>query len=326
MNGPSLRWGIIGTGGIARAFLRDLHEFTDQRVTIIGSRKIDSAKAFASEHGIEGVGSYEELVQSEIDAVYVATPHPMHAPNTILALTHGKPVLCEKPFAVNAVQSAAMIDTARTQSLLLMEAMWSRYLPHYRQLREIIDNGDLGEIRVVEADHGQPLPAHSHHRLHAPELAGGALLDLGIYPLSLVFMILGKPDHITSRATFTSSGVDATTSSIFTYRTGAHALINTTLETKSPCRAAIVGTKARIEIDSDFYTPTSMRLVKPNKDVIEFPRMYKGHGLREQALEFEQLLQSGQKESSILTLDETHEIMVTMDEIRSQINLTYPCD
>lgn len=324
MTTAPLRWGILGTGGIARTFLQDIHTYTDQRVVAIGSRNKETALAFAENYGVAAHGSYDEIVASDLDAIYVATPHPMHAPNTILALTHGKPVLCEKPFAVNARESAEMITAARRSSLLLLEAMWSRFLPHYRQLRDLIESGELGEIRVVEADHGQPLPARTHHRLHAPELAGGALLDLGIYPISLAFMILGRPDAITSAATFTPSGVDAMTSAIFEYSSGAQAVINTTLEAKSSCRASVVGTKARIEIDSDFYTPTSMRLIRSKSEIVEFPRNYQGHGLREQALEFERLLGEGKKESSILSLDESQAIMEVMDQIRSQISLRYP--
>lgn len=319
-----IRWGVIGTGGIARAFARDLTLAPGHSVAAVGSRTLAQAQEYASEFNCAPFGSYEALVDADIDAVYVATPHPMHAPNTILALSHGKPVLCEKPFAVNARESATMIATARTHDLLLLEAMWSRFLPHYRRVRELIHGGELGEIISIAADHGQNLPLPRYYRLHAPELAGGALLDLGIYPISFAYFILGKPHSIVAKAEFTPTGVDSQTSMILRYDSGAHANLTTTLLVKSPCTATVVGTKGTIFIDGDFYTPTAMRLKRSNGDLVEFPKVYSGHGLREQAIEFGQLLHEGKKESPLMSLEDSHSIMQTMDEIRSQIGLYYP--
>jgi predicted dehydrogenase len=248
----------------------------------------------------------------------------MHAPNTILALEHGKPVLCEKPFAVNSRESATMIATARRKNVLLMEAMWSRFLPHYRKIRELVNSGELGEVISISADHGQNLPLPDFYRLHAPELAGGALLDLGIYPISFAYFILGKPQSMTAKAEFTRTGVDSQTSMILRYDSGAHANLTTTLLVKSPCTATIVGTKGTLFIDGDFYTPTSMRLKRVSGEIIEFPKTYSGHGLREQAIEFAELLHAGKKESDLMSHHDTQSIMETMDEIRSQINLVYP--
>lgn len=320
----SLRWGILGTGGIARAFAKDITNFTSQKISAIGSRDLNKASAFAVDFGAQPLGSYEELVNSDVDAIYVATPHPLHAPNSLLALHAGKPVLCEKPFAVNAKEASEMISKARSRNLLLMEAMWSRYLPHYIAIREIVRSGELGDVFQVIGDHGQPLPAHTHHRLHAPELAGGALLDLGIYPLSLAYMVLGRPNQIKAVGTKTISGVDATTSAVLHFHTGAQATITTTLTTKTPCAASIIGTKGRIEIDGDFYTPTTFRTILYGGKKQEYENNYRGHGLREQALYFEKLLNDGKIESDVLPLDETLSIMETMDEMRSQIGVRYP--
>ena len=319
-----LRWGLIGTGGIARAFARDLTRTSGHTIAAVGSRSLAKATEFAQQSGGIPYGSYEELVAADIDAVYVATPHPMHAPNTILALNHGKPVLCEKPFAVNSRESASMISAARSNQLLLVEAMWSRFLPHYRKLRELVEEGELGEIISISADHGQNLPLPKYYRLHAPELAGGALLDLGIYPISFAYYLLGKPQSVVAKAEFTPTGVDSQTSMIFRYDTGAHANLTTTLLAKTPCTATVVGTKGTIFIDGDFYTPTSMRLKKVDGSVVEFPKQYEGHGLREQAIEFASLLQAGKNESYLMSLDDTQSIMETMDEIRTQIELYYP--
>lgn len=319
-----MRWGIIGTGGIARAFARDLKRNSGQSVVAVGSRSEEKAEIFAKEFECQPHASYESLVKSDVDAVYVATPHPMHAPNTILALRHGKPVLCEKPFAVNSRESASMIAEAGKSNLLLVEAMWSRFLPHYRKIREMIVAGDFGEIISVTADHGQNLPLPKYYRLHAPELAGGALLDLGIYPISFAYFVLGKPQSVVAKGEFTETGVDSQTSMILRYDSGAHANLTTTLLVKSPCTATIVGTKGTLFIDGDFYTPTSMRFKKVSGEIIEMPKAYEGHGLREQAIEFASLLSLGKKESDLMSLTDTQLIMETMDEIRSQINLFYP--
>jgi predicted dehydrogenase len=319
----SFRWGIIGTGGIASAFARDLKGLPGHQVAAVGSRSIEKARLFAQHHGAVAFGSYEELVTSQVDAVYVATPHSAHASNSILAMNAGKPVLCEKPFAATAEQAMAMINAARRNQVALMEAMWSRFLPTYSRVRNLLADGAIGEVISIYADHGQHLPANTHYRLHAPELAGGALLDLGIYPISLASMILGEPLGILATASFTPTGVDSQTSMILAYESGAQAILTTTLESRTPCTATVIGTAGRIELDSNFYTPTSMRLIKDG-GVVEFANDYQGHGLREQALEFARVVNAGEYESEIMLLSESLEIMETMDEIRSQIGLRYP--
>lgn len=327
MNKP-FRWGIIGTGGIARAFAFDLQRLPDHEVAAVGSRSVRKGHVFASEFAdCASYGSYEELVaDSNIDGIYVATPHPSHVSNTLLALRAGKPVLCEKPFAVNAAEAKLMIDTAREMNLALMEAMWTRFLPHIKQARQILNEGTLGEIISVEADHGQRLAALQIPRLMLPEFAGGALLDLGIYPISFAYMVLGSPSKITASAAFTPEGVDSQTTAIFDYESGAQAILTANMIVKSPCRAVISGTLGRIEIDQTFYSPAPMRVVLNDDSVTNYPNDYQGHGLREQAIEFANLVRSGQKESSLLTLDETYQIMQSMDEIRRLIKLKFPIE
>lgn len=318
------RWGILGTGSIAKAFAKDLSFAEGHVVAAVGSRSIDSAQRFSDQFGGVPFGSYQSLVEQDLDGIYVATPHPYHCPNTLLALENGKPVLCEKPFSVNSKESAAMIAKAKEKNLLLVEAMWSRFLPHYRHVRDLIQQGALGEIKFLYADHGQNLPAERHARLHLPELAGGALLDLGIYPISLSYLIFGKPAKITARASFTTSGVDESTSIIFEYDKNRQANLHTTLSIKTPCTATIIGTQATLEIHGSFYTPTSMSLKHLNGEVISYPKEYLGHGLREQAIEFAKLVREGKKESDLMSLTDSQSIMETMDVIRKQIGLTYP--
>lgn len=313
----SIKWGILGTGGIARDFAKDLTEFTEMKIAAVGSRSMDKASQF--ELAEKKFGSYEELVASDVDAIYVATPHQVHCENTLLALNAGKPVLCEKPFAVNSHEAHLMADAASKNNLLLMEAMWTRYLPHIQRTRELMH--DLGEIYSVHADHGQSL---THiQRLIDPKLAGGALLDLGIYPVSFIYMALGKPDRITSRAEIVG-GVDYQTSAIFDYVSGAQATFNTNLKVKTPTVATIAGTKARLEFETSFYRPTNMRLVHNDGRIVEIKNEYRGHGLREQAIYFEKMIISGKRSSELLPLTETVSIMETLDEIREQIGLKYP--
>ena len=318
-------WGILGPGGIARAFAQDLTFIQGHTIGAVGSRSLDNAQKVSAQFGGTAYGSYEELVADPaIDAIYVATPHPAHHDNVILALNAGKPVLCEKPFAVNAREAQAMVDAATRNGVALMEAMWARFLPHYAKVREIVESGVLGPILSIQADHGQRLADQGIARLIEPALAGGALLDLGIYPVSFAHMVLGNPSHITSHAEMTDKGVDARTSMIFTYESGAQAVLTTTMVEQTPCRAVVAGLNGWLEIDRTFYNPAAMRVVLNNGTVTEYPNTYTGHGLREQAETFKQLLQSGNLESEILTWKDTVDIMKTLDTVREQIGLKYP--
>lgn len=318
-------WGILGPGGIARAFAKDLTFLEGHTVGAVGSRSLANAQVFANDFGGTAYGSYEELVNdSTIDAIYVATPHPAHHDNVILALNAGKPVLCEKPFAVNAAEAQAMVDAASHNKVALMEAMWARFLPHYAKVREIIASGVLGPILSIHADHGQRLADQNIPRLVDPHLAGGALLDLGIYPISFAHMVLGNPLSISSSAVMTDKGVDAQTSMIFTYENGAQSVLTTTMIEQTPCRAVVAGLHGWLEIDRTFYNPASMRVIFNDGSVTQYPSTYTGHGLREQAESFKGLVQSGKLESEILSWQDTIDIMKTMDAVREQIGLKYP--
>ncbi len=318
-------WGILGPGGIARAFAKDLTFLEGHTIGAVGSRSLNNAQVFAKDFGGTAYGSYEELVNdSTIDAIYIATPHPAHHDNVILALNAGKPVLCEKPFAVNAAEAQAMVDAASHNKVALMEAMWARFLPHYAKVREIIASGVLGPILSIHADHGQRLADQNIPRLVDPHLAGGALLDLGIYPISFAHMILGNPQSIKSTAVMTDKGVDAQTSMIFTYDNGAQSVLTTTMIEQTPCRAVVAGLHGWLEIDRTFYNPASMRVILNDGSVTQYPSTYTGHGLREQAESFKRLVQSGKLESEILSWQDTIVIMKTMAAVREQIGLKYP--
>ena len=318
-------WGILGPGGIARAFAQDLNLIQGHTIGAVGSRTLENAQKFSATFGGTAYGSYEELVTDPtIDAIYVATPHPAHHDNVVMALDAGKPVLCEKPFSVNAREAQSMVDAAARNGVALMEAMWARFLPHYGKVREIVESGVLGPILSIHADHGQRLADKGISRLVEPDLAGGALLDLGIYPVSFAHMILGTPLHITSDSVMTEKGVDAQTSIILTYEGGAQAVLTTTMIEQTPCRAVVAGLNGWLEIDRTFYNPAAMRVILNDGSTTEYPNTYKGHGLREQAEVFKQLVLIGKLESEILTWKDTVDIMKTLDAVREQIGLKYP--
>jgi predicted dehydrogenase len=322
-----IRWGILATGGIARAFARDLALLPDSEVVAVGSRSQESANAFGDEFGVpHRHASYQALVSDpDVDAVYVATPHPGHYDATMLAINAGRAVLVEKPFAMDAAQARGMIDAARAGGTFLMEAMWTRFLPHIARMREILAAGTLGEVVYLTAEHGQWFAEDPRFRLFAPDLGGGALLDLGIYPVSFASLVLGPPARITAVSDQAFTGVDATTSMIFQYDSGAHAVLTTTLRAASGNPAAIHGTAARMEIDGWFYTPTTFRVIARDGTELErYDEPYTGRGLRGQAAEVGRCLRAGLLESPLLPLDETYTIMQAMDEVRRQIGLSYP--
>jgi predicted dehydrogenase len=324
-----LRWGILGAGGIAAKFAGDLQLLPGHRLVAVGSRRQDTAADFAHRfHAPHAFGGYDALcADPDIDVVYVATPHPFHAHDALLALNAGKHVLCEKPFAMNASEAAAVIDAARSRGLFCMEAMWTRFLPHMRRIRQLLDAGTLGDIRTVTADHGQRfLPPDPAFRLYAPELGGGALLDLGIYPVSFASYVMGSPAIVTAVSDPAVTGVDAQTSVVMQYAGGAHALLTTTLGARTPNHASIAGTSGRIEIDEVWYQPTSFVLHTLSGSVEHFAEPRIGQGLRYQAEHVRDCLRDGIADSPVMPLDETLSIMTTMDEIRRQIGLRYPAD
>jgi predicted dehydrogenase len=343
-----IRWGFIATGHIARAFAEDLALLPDAELVAIGSRDGRSADAFGDEFDVPNRhGSYQALAEDpEVDVVYVATPHPGHHDAALRAIRAGKAVLVEKPFTMDAGQAEELIAAARSGGTFLMEAMWTRFLPDMVRLREILAQGMLGQIITLTAEHGQWFERDGEFRLFKPELGGGALLDLGIYPVSFASMVLGTPKAVTAVSDPAFTGVDAQTSMIFQYEGGAHAVLSTTSYAVTGNAAAINGTEARLELAGTFYRPTSLRVIDRaggelerydlesddnpeggNLDGDDAPERQsnevEGNGLRFEAAEVGRCLRADLTESPIMTLDETLSIMKTMDEVRRQIGLTY---
>ncbi|WP_106814432.1 Gfo/Idh/MocA family protein [Microbacterium timonense] len=324
--GTALRWGILGPGGIARAFTSDLRT-AGLDVAAVGSRRQENADAFAADFEIPHAhGSYEDLVADPtVDIVYIATPHPLHAANALLALDAGKHVLVEKPFTINAVEAAAVRDAAAERGLLAMEAMWTRYLPHMVRVRELVRSGALGEVRAVTADHTQLLPSDPAHRLNALELGGGALLDLGIYPISFAWDILGEPLSIAASARLGETGADTEVATVMAHASGALSTSLSASRAAGPNTASIIGTQARIDIDPVWYSATSFRLVAPDGTVREEFRSHgAGRGMQYQALAAARYLAEGRTDSDVLPVDESVAIMATLDEIRALVGVRYP--
>lgn len=326
---PAIRWGILGPGGIARAFAGAVRDGTASSVVAVGSRDPGRARAFADEFGIDRAhGSYAELVRDDgVDAVYIASPHSEHHAHALLAIAAGKPVLVEKAFTRNTVEAREVLDAGRRVGLLVAEAMWSRYLPHYEVVRRAVADGVIGEVVHVVADHSQPLYPVGPERLAAPELAGGALLDLGVYPVSFADLVLGAPSGVVARGTLTDRGVDATTGLLLTYPSGAQALLSASMLGAGPCTATVTGTLGRLELDGRFYAPTTVRLVGPDGAVIDERDVGSGpqvHGFAYEAAEFARSLSAGANEAPSMPHAATLRVMETMDEVRRQIGVTYP--
>lgn len=323
---PALRWGIVGPGWIAGELANALRAHTKQRLVAVASRSVDRAAAFAAAHGIEqAFGSVDQLVtHPDVDVVYVATPQSEHLAAGLAAIAAGKHVLIEKPIAVNAAEAQTLADAARAAGVLVMEAMWSRYLPQASVLRRLVADGVLGEIRSVHADHGQAIPANPEHRLYRPELGGGALLDLGIYPVQLDSMILGAPTGVVAVGGMTQTGVDAYSTLVLTHGQGAQSTLTTSMLARTPTTAAVAGSEASILVDAYFYTPTSFTLTgtdhaAPSLTWSDPTGLTLFDGLSWEATALARFVGEGRTESPVHTLEETVSILATIDEARAQI-------
>ena len=319
----TVRFGIIGTGGIAHDFATDLAGVEGARLVAVGSRSQESADRFGDAFDVpHRHPSYEALVaDDEVDAVYVATPHPWHAENALAAIAAGKHVLVEKPFTMNAAEARQVVDAARAAGVFGLEAMWTRFLPSTMKIRRLIADGAIGRAVAVAVDHGQYFAPDPSHRLYAPELGGGALLDLGIYPVSWVHMVLGTPTAVSSRIDPAFTGVDGQTSAVLQYPDGAHGLVTCTLWSATPCRAWVGGDQGSIDVDPTFYAPASFTLRRRGAEPERFdpdPELGgPGKGLRYEAAEVVRCVREGLGESPHLPLDETVSIMETLDAIRA---------
>lgn len=322
---PPLRWGILGPGGIARTFALAVRH-TRQQIVAVGSRNRDRAERFATAHGVPTVHvGYQQLVEDpQVEVVYVASPHSEHRDHALLAIEAGKHVLVEKSLTRNEAEAREIVDAARAAGVFCMEAMWTRFLPHVVALRSVLERGDIGTPVGFIADHGQAFAERPPtHRIHNPELAGGALLDLGVYPVSFAHDLFGVPDRIAAVGSLTPTGVDAQISIALGFGPDVQASLHTTSYAKTATTGVIFGQEGRIEIASDFYRPTSFTVTRNDGTWWSYDREVDG-GFQYQIAEVARRISAGEKESPVITLENSLEVMRTMDEIRRQVGVVYP--
>lgn len=322
---PPIRWGILGAGNIAGSFAAAVRSATRAQLVAVGSRDRVKAERFATAHGIPTTHvGYQDLVEDpQVDAVYVATPHSQHREHALLAIAAGKHVLVEKAFTRNAAEAEEVFAAARAAGVFVMEAMWTRFLPHVAALHQVIDSGEVGEVVTVQADHGQHFAFDPASRLYDPALAGGALLDLGVYPVSFAHDLLGVPDAVQASGVLTETGVDGQIGIVLSYGTRAQAVLTTTLWSKTPTTAAISGTEGSIVVEGSFYAPTSFRVQRRDGRTWEFSQPTP-HGLQFEAAEVARRVAEGATESPRLSWSDTLAVMRTMDEVRAQVGVVYP--
>ena len=320
-----IRWGIAGPGGIARKFADDMQLVEGCRLVAVGSRNLERAKSFAEDYGAElAFGSYEELFEcKEVDVIYIATPHTSHAELSMLAMEKGKNVLCEKPFGINSGDVRRMIDLANEKGVFLMEALWSRFNPTVRAVKERIEDGEIGNVRYLHADFAfYALDKSEDGRLLNPDLAGGSILDIGIYPIFLAYLILGKPEKIYSTSNFYKTGVEIQTSMIFSYP-DAQAILYSGLNSKSEMKAEISGEKGSLFMKPRWHE-TEGFLLERDEEISDFELPTPGNGYTFEIEEVNECLRSGKLQSDAWSHRNSLDLMEIMDEIRRQGKVEFP--
>jgi predicted dehydrogenase len=323
-----IRWGVVATGNIAGVFTKDLEHLPDHEVVAVGSRSKRRAERFAQRWRVpHAYGSYQEVADDpDVDVVYVATPHSDHLQTTRYALEQGKAVLCEKAFTVNAREAEELIALARAKNTFLMEAMWMRTNPLHLRLKDLVNSGDLGEPRQVKAELGFVAEYDPKARLFAPELAGGALLDVGVYPIAFAYHLLGAPATVHATASKAPTGVDTTVGVLLGYDSGAVATCVGSLDATLPGQATFAGTEGWVELDRSFHDTNRFVVHRPGKDPEPVAVELLGVGYTYEALEVARCLDAGLIESPLVTHADTLAVMEVMDAVREQTGVRYPND
>lgn len=328
MTTKSYKWGIIGCGKIASKFAESITIVPDATLHAVASRTLSKAQAFGDTHGAAiCYGSYEELVQDKaLDAVYIATPHVFHKDNTLMTLAAGIPTLCEKPMAMNEKQVASMVKAARENKVFLMEAIWTRFIPAMQFLMQLIDDGTIGELKMVRADFGFNAPFDDTKRIYNRDLGGGALLDVGIYPIFLSKLLLGNPQSILASAVMASTGVDESCAMVFKYDDNNQmAILDASIGVSTAIEAWIYGTKGKIHIHNRFHQPKKITLYDVDRNLInDFDVPYIGNGYAYEIEEVQRCLAAGKTESDLLPLSFSLELIKIMDEVREICGIVYP--
>lgn len=323
-----VNWAILGPGKIAHKFADDLQQVPNACIVACASTNMERAKQFSEKYLIPNVyDNYAEMLHNpDIDVVYIATPHTFHHEHTLLVLKHGKAILCEKPLALNRFQVREMQEMAQQKKCFLMEALWTRFLPHFEWLTDYIKQKRLGKLKHIEADFGVDFPFDASSRLYDPALGGGSLLDLGIYPVFIALSLLGKPTEIIAKAKFTSTGVDARCDIVFQYSEGASAQLMSTVLEQTQTQAILSFDNGKIILHSRFHEPTRVSVHQNHHTVFEndFSNSYRGYFY--EALHVTRCLQQGLLESPLMPHSLSLDLAKTLDSIREQIGLKYAED
>lgn len=331
--GRPVRWGILATGAIAHTFVRDLALLEDCEVAAVGSRRQESADAFAREHQVPAAyGDYRRLVEDpSVDVVYVASPHALHREHVELAFDAGKPVLCEKSLTLTAADAEHLVALALERGLFFMEAMWMRCHPLVRRLRQLVASGALGEVRQVHAHLGFVADRPESDRLLDPALGGGALLDMGVYPLTFASLFLGEPSTIAAAAALSPAGTDVDIAVSLGYDGGAVAAMTSSLTSWSPRTATICTDRGRVDVPAPFHHPaevtwTGLDGTGAPATPVRLTEEVVGRGYAHEALEVVRCLRAGETESPLVPLADTVALMRQMDAIRAQTGVRYAAD
>jgi predicted dehydrogenase len=319
-----VRWGIIGPGGIAHKFAEDIQKVPNAELLAVASRSKAKADAFAKQYNAErAYESYQLLADDpQVDAVYIATPHAFHKDLTLLCLNRKKAVLCEKPFAMNSIQVKEMIQTAKTSDTLLMEAMWTLFLPHYQMVLRLIKEGAIGNITGLEADFGFKAQYDPESRLVKKELGGGSLLDIGIYPVFLALSVLGMPDDIEANVTIFDTGADSSCNMLFSYGNNVKAHLQSSFLEQTPNAATIFGEQGKLTIHPNFHAPTSFSIEKDGK-IQRHDFDVQSNGYSYEIEHFSNLLLSGKTESPLMAFKTSKQLIQLLDQVRNKIGLEY---
>jgi predicted dehydrogenase len=324
-----IRWGILGTGAIAKTFAKGLTVLPDAELVAVGSRSQESADAFGDAFDVpRRHATYEGLAADpDVDAIYVSTPHHLHKDNSILCLRAGKAVLCEKPLTINAAETEELIAVSRETGSFLMEAMWTRFLPITVQVKEWLAAGVIGAPRMLIGDFGFRTDVNPEGRLFDPACGGGGLMDVGVYLVSMASMIFGQePQRIEGLADIGTTGVDEQAAWVLGYEGGELASLTSAIRTNTPHQILILGTDGQITIHSQFWKGTSATLSVAGKDDARVEAPFEGNGYQLEAAEVMRCMRAGEKESPLMTLDESLAIMRTLDRIRAKWGLSYPME
>ena len=322
-----VRWGILGTGRISKAFARALKDTPGAVLAGVGSRTIEAAEDFAREFGGAAYGTYQELAAAgDVDLVYVGTPHPMHFENVRMALGAGKGVLCEKPFTMNRAEAEELVALARAKKLFLMEAMWTRFMPALAEVRRIIESGEIGPVHQVNAELGFKSEAGPEHRLFNRELGGGALLDLGIYPLSIAVALLGPVATVTAQADLGPTGVDEQTGFLLRHRGGGMSVCSCSLRARLPSELTIAGERGHVRMNTMFHHAQTVTVLRADGIARTVPTPFLGNGYVHEVIEAQRCWQAGLIESPGMTHEDSLALMGVMDEVRRQVGVSYAAD